>query len=209
MCHQEWLYDPFTFIRTITTAGINQDILKLKLADFDTKLLVFGNVPYNISSQLIHYLVEQREYVEIAYLTLQREFAQKLIATPPSKSYGYMSCYLQYFACVRILFTIPRSAFSPQPGIDSSFVEIRFLPCSRYPVASTQLLFTLIKTAFSQRRKKIVNSLAALYPKDVLEEALRELEIDSGARADHLSLKDYCRIADYVDISSGADKRIA
>jgi len=111
---------------------IQSDILKFSFSRFRKKVIVFGNIPYHISNRLMHYLVENRKKIKKVHLTLQKEFAEKLSACVSTKTFSFLSCYLQYYARVRKVFDIPAGAFLPKPKVDSSFVEIDFYeipPC--------------------------------------------------------------------------------
>ncbi|UCC94709.1 MAG: ribosomal RNA small subunit methyltransferase A [Candidatus Omnitrophota bacterium] len=171
---------------------IHQDILKLPLSSLPEKLIVFGNVPYQISNHLIRYLVHNRARIERAYLTLQKEFAQKLIAKAARPNYGFLSCYAQYYARITKLFDIPRQAFMPRPKVNSSFIAIEFYPQPIHRAVRPELLFEIIRKAFLQRRKKIINSLPFLKGKDDLLDALN---ISPAARAQELPLKTYVDLA--------------
>jgi len=178
---------------------IKGDILKLDLSFLNNKrVVVVGNIPFNISNFLIRYIVKNRAFIEKAFFTFQKEFASKLIASPNTKVYGFLSCYIQLFAKVDKLFDIPRTAFSPKPKVDASFVKIVFFPWEAlYEVKDPSSLFRLIRKAFSQRRKKLINSLEKFYSKEKLKRAFLSLGFKEDLRAENLSLKDYCRLFNY------------
>ncbi|RKY32354.1 MAG: ribosomal RNA small subunit methyltransferase A [Candidatus Omnitrophota bacterium] len=177
---------------------INDDILKIDLSSFKRELVVFGNISYHISNKFIRYIITQRKWIKEVYASFQKEFAKKLTAHPGEKAYSFLTCYIQYFAIPKILFDIPKQAYWPQPRVDSSFVKIKFLSASLYPVEDEEKLFRVIKVAFRARRKKIINSLTSLYCKDRIKEVLEALGINEGERPDYLSLEDYCKIVNYL-----------
>ncbi len=164
------------------------DILKFPLTKLPRKLVVFGNIPYQISSDLVKYLVQYRDRIQSAHLTFQREFAQKLTAQPATAHYGFISCYIQYYAQVNKLFKIPAGSFRPIPKVDSSFVNIKFFGRKPYKVKDENFLFNIIRKAFSQKRKKLVNSLS-------LPKNRHCLAVDSDARAEDVSLEEYILLA--------------
>ena len=178
---------------------INNSILEIDMNVFNRKLVVFGNVPYYISNHLIRYLIKQKDLIYTAFLTFQKEFAHKLCAQAGSKLYGYLSCYLQYFSKVEVLFDIPRTAFYPIPRVDSSMVRIDFYKEAPYEVKNEKIFFQIIKTAFSGRRKKLSNSLSSLYDKQRLKVQAQKAGIDLDRRADALALEDYCKLANCLD----------
>jgi 16S rRNA (adenine1518-N6/adenine1519-N6)-dimethyltransferase len=171
---------------------IHKDILKFPLSALNKQLVIFGNVPYQISNYIIRYLVDNRTFIKRAYLTFQKEFVHKLVAQPSTKAYGALSCYLQFYAKAQKVFDIPARAFSPVPKIDSSFMKIEFYAQSPYSVKDPEHLFKIIRRAFSQRRKKIVNSLPALKGK---QDLLVSLGIPFDARAENVSLVQYAALA--------------
>lgn len=170
---------------------ISKDILKLNLGEIGKNLVVVGNIPFSISNYLIRYLVKNRRLIKKAFLTFQKEFAEKLVAKPKDKNYSFLSCYIQYYAQVEILFTIPKTAFSPPPKVDASFVRLIFFKEPKYKVEDEDFFFRLIKKVFSQRRKKIINVLG---DKKKLISVLEELGINRDIRGDALDIEEYARI---------------
>ena len=170
---------------------IRADILKFPLSKIGGKIVVFGNVPYQISSDIIEYLISHRSQIKRAYLTFQKEFTEKLLAKPSSTYYGIISCRIQYYARIKKIFDIPAASFYPKPKIDSTFVELEFYKKLPFRAKDEKLLFEVITKAFSQRRKKIINSLTIAEPKEVLS----SLKINPSLRAEDLSLEEYVAIA--------------
>lgn len=168
---------------------INNDILKFPFSQIAKKTVIFGNVPYHISSRLIKYLIENRKFIDKVYLTFQKEFAQKLLAQPSSKQYNFISCYTQYYVKIKKLFDIPAVSFQPVPKIDSSFIRIDFYRNGPHKAKNEEFLFKIIHKAFSNRRKKIINSLSV--PVDILS----KFKINRDLRAQDLSLEQYILLA--------------
>ncbi len=171
---------------------INGDILKFDLYKIGEKVVVFGNIPFQISSALIRYLVKNRGVIKKAYLTFQKEFARRLVASKGTKEYSFLSCYFQYYAEGKIVFDIPRRAFYPSPRVDASFVEIEFFKDSPWKVNDERILFEILRKVFSARRKKIINAMAGLFPFEVTREALLAAGIEESLRPENVSLKEYC-----------------
>jgi 16S rRNA (adenine1518-N6/adenine1519-N6)-dimethyltransferase len=178
---------------------IHSDILKFSVAGLNKQIIVFGNVPYQISNSLIGYLIDNRDFIKKAYLTFQKEFVDKLIAEAGSNDYGFLSCFIQYYAEVAKVFDIPNGAFTPPPKVDSTFVALNFYRQLPDKAKDEKLLFKVIRQAFSQRRKKISNSISGFVSGGDL---LRSLKIDPAARAENISLKQY------VDIANGILRKI-
>ncbi|UCG35762.1 MAG: ribosomal RNA small subunit methyltransferase A [Candidatus Omnitrophota bacterium] len=171
---------------------IRADVLKFSLSKFKKKVVVFGNIPYHISNRLIHYLIENRKKIKRVYLTLQKEFADKLSASASTKAFSFLSCYLQYYASVMKLFDIPAGAFLPKPKVDSSFVKIDFYEKLPFLAKNEDFLFNLMRKAFMNRRKKITNSLPALKDKRMF---LSSLGISPESRPQNLSVSDFVGLA--------------
>lgn len=171
---------------------IHTDILKFQLSKLGENLTVFGNIPYQISSQLIKYLIDNRKYINKAYLTFQKEFVQKLTAKPSTCNYNFLSCYSQYYAQIEKLFNIPASAFEPVPKVNSAFLAMNFYTKSPYFVKNEDFLFKTIRKAFSSRRKKIINSLPVIGNSC---DFFSSLKINPDLRAENISLEEYINIS--------------
>lgn len=191
----------------LSAAGIDNvrviegDILAIDLAaiarEAGARLSVFGNLPYNISSQVVIRLIEGRAYVARAVLMFQRELALRLRATPGGKDWGRISVLLALTAKVRPLLRVGRGAFQPPPKVDSEVLEIRFADEPPFPPAAEGSLFRLVAAAFGQRRKTLRNALRAALPDldpRTLEEALSQSGIDPQRRAETLAPEEFLRL---------------
>ncbi|NQU18790.1 ribosomal RNA small subunit methyltransferase A [bacterium] len=187
---------------------INNDILKFNLGEFlrkagiTKKLILVGNIPYSITSPILEYLFRNIELFRNIYLMTQREFALRLIAKPNTKDYSSISCFAQFHTSPKILFSVKRTCFRPKPKVDSCFIELEpkasnFWSKDLRPKDLEQL-FKIIRAAFNQRRKNILNSLAPVVNKKSLLKMLAELNIDWHLRAENISVKDYIRISKRV-----------
>lgn len=189
------------------TTIIQGDILKFDLSSIGENIIVTGNVPFNISNQLIRYLVSYRLWIGKAYLSFQKEFASKITAAPGSKEYGYLSCFTQYYCYPQVLLTIPRDAFYPRPSVDAALVCLDFSRFPFFPALDEQHLFSLLRKAFTGRRKKIINTLGAVCDKKHLISFLGEVGISPDARPESITLEQYCRLAALVMSFTKGDAR--
>jgi len=171
------------------------DILKFPISALEKKLIIFGNIPYQISKKIIYYLIENRKFISCAYLTVQREFARKLCAQAKASEFGFLSCYMQYYSEAKIIFNIPAKAFKPIPKVNSSFIELKFYKESPYFFEDEKFLFDLIKCVFGQSRKKIINSLGRCIRPDDFEILKKNLNMDWDRRPKDIALSDYIKIA--------------
>ena len=174
---------------------IHEDILKLDLARLsEEKIEVIGNIPYNISSPLIEKLIHNRHGIQRAVLTLQRELAARLTASPGNKQYGALTVLIQYHAHLSPLLEIPREAFHPKPKVSSTVVQFDF--SKPYPRRADHEEFfrKVVRAAFAHRRKTLLNSLRGTFPSWEVQNTLNAMQrcvIDPRRRAETLSTEDF------------------
>jgi len=180
---------------------INEDILKLDFSRIPSlhgkKIGVVGNLPYNISSLILEKLVENRDMVNRAVLMLQSEMANRLIANPGTKAYGAMTVSIQYNAHVSPLLHVPKEAFHPRPKVDSMVLEMDFQRPYPERTEDDVKFRRIVKGAFAQRRKTLVNSLnntLASYSREEILAALERCDIDPKRRAETLAIDDFLRL---------------
>jgi 16S rRNA (adenine1518-N6/adenine1519-N6)-dimethyltransferase len=177
---------------------IEKNILQVDIASLanksDRRLIVMGNLPYNISSQVLIQLIEARDHVNRSILMFQRELARRIKAGPGNKDYGRLTVMLSYCAEIRSIATIAPSLFYPRPKIDSEVVEVDFNISRAFPPHDETMLFQVIKAAFGNRRKTLKNALSAsglrIAP-EIAQQALISAGIDPGRRAETLTAADF------------------
>ncbi len=177
---------------------LETDILKydfLNLAEKEnSRLVIMGNLPYNISSQILVRMLKERKAIKRAVLMVQKELAQRLLARPGNKTYGRITAMLGYCAVSKKLADVRASLFYPKPRVDSEVLEIEFITRSSPVSDDEDYLFSVIKAAFGQRRKKLKNSLAGSelgIDVNTAVSALNFAEIDPGRRAETLSVEEF------------------
>jgi 16S rRNA (adenine1518-N6/adenine1519-N6)-dimethyltransferase len=189
---------------------IEGDILALPLdrlaGPADRPLVVIGNLPYNISSQVVVKLIRERRWVDRAVLMFQKELAERLCAGPGTKTYGRLSVVLQYCTDLTPLFDVRATQFHPRPKVDSAVLEIRFKDCIQRPAQDEQLFTRVVQAAFGQRRKTLRNALSSgLLPLDAAD-AVAVLEaggIDPRRRAETLSVDEFVTLSNQVGLRLG------
>jgi 16S rRNA (adenine1518-N6/adenine1519-N6)-dimethyltransferase len=180
---------------------INQDVLTLDINALakDKKLVVIGNLPYNISSQILFRLVEERRCIEEAFLMFQKELAKRIIAPPGGRSYSRLSAVVQYAADVRFVATIGPSSFFPRPEVDSTILNFKFFKTRTFNQEQEKMLFAVIKAAFSKRRKSLKNSMVGgsefEFKKEFVVQALELAGIDATRRAETLTVEEFKSLA--------------
>lgn len=163
------------------------------------KIIVIGNLPYNISSQILVKLIKSRAAVITAVLMFQKELARRITAQPGCKDYGRLTVMLGYCAKIKKLADVKAHQFFPKPKVDSQLLEIKFLETIKYPANDEELLFRVIKGAFGQRRKTLRNAFAGSELHVDTSTARRILEsagIEPSRRAETLT------VSEFVDLSN-------
>ncbi|WP_415905165.1 16S rRNA (adenine(1518)-N(6)/adenine(1519)-N(6))-dimethyltransferase RsmA [Neptuniibacter sp. QD48_55] len=165
----------------------------------EKRLRIVGNLPYNISTQLIFHLLSHAEQVEDMHFMLQKEVVDRMAAGPGENNYGRLGIMAQYYCKVESLFVVPPGAFNPAPKVDSAI--IRLTPYRELPhVAKDVSQFeTVVRTAFNMRRKTLRNNLKPLLSADALE----DIGIDPGLRPEKLPISDFVRISNYLTDQKG------
>lgn len=173
---------------------VRGDALRYPYEDIEGSFKVVANIPYHITTPIIFKLLEQRDRLLSMTLTIQKEVAERIVAAPGSKKYGVPSLMLQYWGRPMLKFQISRKAFRPVPRVDSACLHVDILEKPAVNVMDEGLFFYIIKTAFSQRRKTLHNSLKGLIS-DV-DKILREASIDPSLRPEALGIREFASLAD-------------
>ena len=176
------------------------DILKFDFGaiarDGQQKIKVIGNVPYNISSQVLFHLLSFRKIIDSFVLMLQKEVIQRLVAPPGGKDYGVPSVILQMFASVEKVLDVPAGCFYPRPKVESSVIKGFFLERPLVELANEEFFIRLVRDAFAQRRKMLINNLKKSkllerVSESFLKEALKLAGIDGQRRGETLSVEEF------------------
>jgi 16S rRNA (adenine1518-N6/adenine1519-N6)-dimethyltransferase len=157
---------------------------------------VVANIPYYITTPILFKLLEHRDRLRSVTVTIQKEVAERIAARPGGKEYGVLSLMIQYYGNPHLEFTIPGGAFRPVPKVDSAVLHIEILPRPSVAVKDEKLFFRVIKTAFSQRRKMLANSLKPVC--DEIKEKLSLAGIEPTRRPETLSIEEFARLADVL-----------
>ncbi|MBI5410127.1 MAG: ribosomal RNA small subunit methyltransferase A [Nitrospirae bacterium] len=177
---------------------IQADALKFPYDSIDGKFKVVANIPYYITTPLLFRLLEFREKISSMTLLMQKEVAKRITATCKDKEYGVLSISAQLYTKPELKFTVSRKAFLPPPEVDSAVVHFEVSPSSRFAVRDEELLLRIVRTAFSQRRKTIMNSLRAF---EGVKDALQKAGLDPKLRPENLSIEDFIRLADAISFT--------
>ncbi|MBW1725804.1 MAG: ribosomal RNA small subunit methyltransferase A [Deltaproteobacteria bacterium] len=165
------------------------------------KIVVMGNLPYNISSQILVQLVKSRKMVSRAILMFQKEMAQRISAQPDCKDYGRLAVMLSYCSDIKKLADAKASLFFPKPKVDSEILELRFKNKVVHPARDEAFFFRVIKAAFGNRRKTLKNALAASELNIDANTAKHILEcsgIDPVRRAETLNTEEFVKLSNLL-----------
>ncbi|MBX6423663.1 16S rRNA (adenine(1518)-N(6)/adenine(1519)-N(6))-dimethyltransferase RsmA [Thermosulfurimonas sp. F29] len=181
------------------------DILRLDYAalrrEVGRPLILFGNLPYYLSSRLLYRLYELHELFEAAVFMFQREVAERLLASPGGKNYGLLSVLTSLLTEARRLMLLSPGEFYPPPEVASAVVKLvfrrEFLP---------EGIFRLLKVAFSRRRKKLLRNLATVWPEEAIREAFRDLGLAENIRAEAVGPEVYLELARRLEVHEPVQK---
>ncbi len=165
------------------------------------KIVVMGNLPYNISSQILVQLIKSRKVVSRAILMFQKELAQRILAQPECKDYGRLTVMLRYCSDIKKLADAKASLFYPKPKVDSEILEVKFKSKVVHPVRDETFFFRVIKGAFGNRRKTLKNALAASelnIDANTAKHILERSGIDPVRRAETLNTEEFVKLSNLL-----------
>ena len=169
--------------------------------------VVCANLPYNVTSPLLTAFLEAKCF-ETVTVMIQREVARRICAGPGSADYGAFGIFVQWHAAPELLFDVPPSCFVPQPKVTSSVIRLTRREKPPVPVRDEALLFRVVRAAFNQRRKTLVNALSSQLPeleKGQVEEILVSLGFDPRVRGEVLDIAGFAAISDKITEIKTAD----
>lgn len=203
----EILTDRFSLYKNFEL--INEDILKLeisKLIDDNlnqldlglNKVKIVANLPYYITTPIIMKLLEERLNIDSITVMIQKEVADRLIETPGGKNTGAITYSVYYYAEANKILNVMPNSFIPEPAVESEVIKLKIRHTNIVDVKNEKLMFKIIKYAFMQRRKTLVNALektGLFKEKTDIINLLNKLGIDEKIRGEKLTLEQYAKIA--------------
>lgn len=181
---------------------INQDILKCDVDSiFEGRpFKVVANLPYYITTPIIMGLLEGKSHFDSLTVMIQKEVADRMKAGPGTKDYGALSLAVQYYAEPYLAANVPPNCFMPRPAVGSAVIRLKRRETPAVAVKDEKLLFKLIRAAFMERRKTLLNAVKNSreldIPKERVEEVLTDLGIDTRIRGEALNLQQFALLAD-------------
>jgi 16S rRNA (adenine1518-N6/adenine1519-N6)-dimethyltransferase len=175
---------------------VERDVLAVDFAKLTggARFSVYGNLPYYITSPILHRLFEHADQIAAIHIVVQFEVAARIVAPPGRRDYGYLSVVSQWFSQPEIAFRIPPGAFRPPPKVASALVSFR-LPGERaqHPLDDENAFLNFVKECFAQKRKTLRNNLRPRLGTRT-EDVLREAGLSPGARAEELSVAQFAAL---------------
>ncbi len=194
---------------------INQDILKTDINElidsekknFATsdheidKVVILGNLPYYITTPIIMGILERQIEMDTMVIMMQKEVAERIVATPGGKTYGALSIACQFFCETNYVTTVPRTVFQPQPKVDSAVLRLDKRAELPWEIGAGgwKLFFEVVRAGFNRRRKTLLNALTALgMDKTELRSILDEAGVEPSRRAETLSIQEFANVANAI-----------
>ena len=177
------------------------DIAAIMKDEFEGNVSVAANLPYYITTPIIMKLIEGNYGFKKIIVMVQKEVAERLCSPPGGKEYGAVTLGVSYRADAKILLTVGKEKFVPSPKVDSAVIEMTMLDHPRVSPKDEKLFFAVIKAAFSQRRKTLLNALSnsgRFGSKERIAEAIESSGKDINVRGEKLSIEDFCALSDIL-----------
>ncbi len=187
---------------------VNEDFLKFDLGKVfemftdsvkagaaERKLKIIGNIPYNITSEILFKIIDSDAEIDSAVIMVQKEVAARITAKPGTKQYGILAVQIQAFADVRALFDVPPTAFFPKPDVYSTVIKL-VINKYKYQINDRENFRSVVRTAFGKRRKTLRNSLKELMNEKNIDE--KDIPLDFTRRPETLTVGEFVLIANKI-----------
>ena len=187
---------------------INEDILKVdikKIAEENKghNIKVVANLPYYITTPIIMNILENRLPINNITVMIQKEVAYRMEALPGTKDYGSLSVIVQYFSKPYLVANVPRNCFMPRPNVDSAVIRLDILENAPVDVENLELFYYVVKMAFSQRRKTLLNCIFNAenfkFNKEEIGKILEEAGFDINIRGERLNIEDFAQLTKVIE----------
>ena len=186
---------------------INEDVLKLNLQEIIKKekrtCKIVANLPYYITTPIIMKLLENKLEIESITVMIQKEVADRLIAKPGEKETGAITYSVYYYCNSEKILEVPNYSFIPEPEVTSEVIKLKLRKEIPIKVKNIEKMFKIIKNAFMQRRKTLINALVntqIIKNKEEANEIFEKLNISTKVRAEELTLQQFADISDNIEI---------
>ncbi|MFW7432320.1 16S rRNA (adenine(1518)-N(6)/adenine(1519)-N(6))-dimethyltransferase RsmA [Vagococcus carniphilus] len=189
---------PYNNVTVVNEDVLKADVKQIAESVFQTEgsIKVVANLPYYITTPIMIHLLMSGLDIESMVVMMQKEVADRITAVPGTKAYGSLSIAVQYYMDADLAFIVPKTAFVPQPNVDSAIIKLQKRTTPLVDVVDEDFFFKLTRSAFTQRRKTLWNNLISYFGKDEatkewLETSLNECDIDPKRRGETLSIIEF------------------
>lgn len=194
-----FLYKNFELINNDVLKVDLKKLIKENLNEKITKCKIVANLPYYITTPIIMKLLQNNLPLDSITVMVQKEVAERLTAHPGEKEAGCITYSIYYYTDSKIVLEVPKDSFIPAPKVDSAVINLKLLKEPRIKVSNEELFFELIKSAFSQKRKTLVNSLVnnkIIDSKQDAEKILESIGLDFQIRGEKLTLEQFAALTE-------------
>lgn len=204
------LYENFEIIHgDVLQIRLNKIIKDEKEKNSFQSAKIVANLPYYITTPIIMKLLEDRLDLESITVMIQKEVADRLIAIPGEKETGAITYSVYYYSTAEGIMEVPKDSFIPEPEVTSKVIKLALRKEPPVEVKSRGVMFKIIKSAFMQRRKTLLNALTntkVFMSKEEGIRVLKELQLDENVRAEKLTLKDFAEITNKILVDESTEK---
>ena len=185
---------------------VQGDALKIDLKEIieekmqGLKVVVIANLPYYITTPLIMKFLEDDLPLESITVLIQKEVAERIVADAGTKEYGAISVAVQYYSSPEIIRTVPPESFMPPPKVTSAIIKMDIKNHTKPEVSNEKRMFRVVKAAFGQRRKTLVNALSSSFdvPKEELTRIVTDVTGSEKIRGEQLDLRQFIQISEIL-----------
>lgn len=194
----------YSNINIIQEDVLNLDLKKIIEEQKNEKIKnvkVVANLPYYITTPIVMKLLEDKLEIDTITIMIQKEVADRFLAKPGEPLSGSISYSIYYYTKPEFVLSVPRNSFLPAPEVDSTVIKLNVLKEPSVKIENEDLFFKIIKLAFMQRRKTLVNALyngKLMNNKEEIKKMLKALEIDEKVRGEKLTLEEFAKIEKYL-----------
>jgi len=190
-------------VRVINNDALRVDVQQIINDEFkDMKVKVVANLPYYITTPIVMSLLEKKLKISSIVVMVQKEVAERMVARPGSKDYGALSVAVQYYTNPHIITVVDPHCFIPQPKVSSVVIKLDILENPSVVVEDEEKFFKVVKAAFGQRRKTLVNALfnsgAFKMTKEEIKAVLKNIDVDENQRGESLSILQFAKLSDAI-----------
>jgi 16S rRNA (adenine1518-N6/adenine1519-N6)-dimethyltransferase len=189
----KYLTDTYKDIKIINTDFLELELIEIQKA-YLKNIRIIGNIPYNITSQIIFHIIGNRSVVNDILIMMQYEVAQRIVAKPRTKNYGILSVFSQCYSTPKLMFKIPPQCFKPKPDIFSGMVYFDLTKNIADKINNEDLFRKIVRTSFGKRRKVLRNSLKEM------DLNLEQIDFDLSKRPEELSALDFIKLSNIINL---------